>query len=300
MLLDRIQDASLDNGRRIEDRVAAIELLKYEPFDRAAGVYSELLSTGQPIAVQLAAIESMRTGADKRTAAILLEHWPTLGPTARGPALSLMLQRSATMQETLRAMADGKMVASVVSLDQRARLLKHSNDNIRALATKVFGGAISANRRQVAKRYRPALELEGSVAAGAEVFKRTCATCHVKDGVGHEVGPDISDVRNRSREALLYDILDPNQGVNANYTAYTVVVTDGRVLTGLMATESAGAIVLKEAEGKEQVIPRADIEEIRASGKSLMPEGVEKDVSVPQMADLLEYLKADQRNIASQ
>ncbi|MCH7686010.1 MAG: c-type cytochrome, partial [Planctomycetes bacterium] len=129
-------------------------------------------------------------------------------------------------------------------------------------------------------------------AAGLKIFERVCAKCHKIDGKGYEAGPDISDVRNRSREALLYDILDPNAKVEPRFTDYTVVLVDGRVFNGLMVSETVDAVILKQAENKQQVIARNDIEMIRASGKSLMPEGVEKEITIQQMADLLEYLKA--------
>jgi putative heme-binding domain-containing protein len=62
-------------------------------------------------------------------------------------------------------------------------------------------------------------------------------------------------------------------------------------LSGLLASESDDTVVLRMAEGREQAIGRDQIDEIRASDVSLMPEGIEKDVTVQNMADLLEYLK---------
>ena len=70
-----------------------------------------------------------------------------------------------------------------------------------------------------------------------------------------------------------------------------MVTADGRVLTGLMISETEHAVVLRQPEGKEQIIARNEIDEMRGTGQSLMPEGVEKDVTIQQMADLLEYLK---------
>ena len=156
----------------------------------------------------------------------------------------------------------------------------------------MFGGAVSANRREVAQKYRPALTMTASAASGLKVFERICAKCHKIDGKGFEAGPDISDVHNRSREALLYDILDPNAKVEPRFTDYSVVLVDGRIFNGLMVSETVDAVVLNQAENKQQVIARNDIEMIRASGKSLMPEGVEKEITIQQMANLLEYLKA--------
>ena len=298
-LIDKVQHIAVDQERRVGERVASIKLLAYEPLERVADVFYELLATGQPVEVQLAAVEALRSNADAHAAEIVIKRWPTLGPRVRGPALALMFGRIDTTRQALEAMASGAMNPSAVSIEQRAQLLEYPDEDVRSVAIRIFGGAISPNRRQVANRFRPALELKGSAASGAKIFANICAKCHRLDGQGHEVGPDISDVRNRSREALLYDILDPNRGVNPYYTAYTVISGDGRIFNGLMTAETADAVVLRQAESKEQIIARADIEEIRASGKSLMPEGVEKEIDVQQMADLLEYLKArDRKTIA--
>ena len=233
----------------------------------------------------------MRTGGDERAASIVLDQWPTLSPTVRGPALELLWGRPSTTLLVLKAMSEEKVATSAVNVDRRVSLLKHANEQIRSLATQLLGGAVSADRRAVAEAYRPALELKASATAGAKVFERTCSKCHRINGKGHVVGPDIDDVRNRSREALLYDILDPNQKVEPQYTDYVVLTDDGRVLNGLMKSETADAVVLHQSEGKQQIIARNQIEEIRATGKSLMPEGIEKEVSTQQMADLLEFLK---------
>ena len=101
----------------------------------------------------------------------------------------------------------------------------------------------------------------------------------------------MSDVRNRSRLALLHDILDPNAKVEPRFTSYSVVKEDGTVFNGLIISETSEAVVFQMPEGKQQTIGRAEIEEIRAGNVSLMPEGVEKEVSVQEMADLLEFLR---------
>ncbi len=109
---------------------------------------------------------------------------------------------------------------------------------------------------------------------------------------GFRVGPDISDVRNRSRSAILFDILDPNAKVEPRFATCTVVTTDGRTFSGLLEEESDGAVVLRLPEGRQQTIARQDVDEIITGDVSLMPEGIEKDVSVQEMADLLEFLTA--------
>ncbi len=221
----------------------------------------------------------------------MLRRWSALGPAVRGAALTTLLRRTDSTKLVLAAMAAKKMSPAVLSIDQRVALLKHRDKQILDKATKLLGGAVSTNRQAVAERYRGALDLKCSAKAGQQVFKRVCANCHRINGEGHTTGPDLSDTRNRSKLALLYDVLDPNAKVEPRFTAYTVLTTDGNTFNGLVASETSDAIVLNMAEGKQQTIPRDEIEELKISDVSLMPEGVEKDVTVQQMADLLEFLK---------
>ena len=281
-----------DRSKSPADRTAAVELMAYQPFSDSAHVFRELLAVGQPVAVQLATINALSANGSATAGQIVLDRWPQLGPAVRGPALLLLLRRTSTTRQALEAMAAGKLHPAALSIDQRVRLLKHSDKALRAMATKLFGGAVSSNRQQIGREYQKALALNGSVAAGATIFKRSCSQCHRIDGQGHQTGPDISDVRNRSRSALLYDILDPNAKVEPRFTAYTVVTDDGKIYNGLIASETSEAVVLRMAEGKQQTIGRGQIEEIRASNVSLMPEGIEKDVTLQDMANLLEFLKS--------
>ena len=279
-----------DRSRSVADRVAAVGLLTYQPFAEAAPALEALLAGDQPADVRTACISALSANGSPAAAEIVLRRWTELVPSIRGTALTMLLRRVESIRLLLNGMSQGHIETSVLSIDQRVLLLKHSDEGIRTLATKLLGGAVSENRRAVVQEYQDALSLPGSPESGAAVFRRTCAQCHIVDGYGYKAGPDISDVRNRSRPALLYDILDPNAKVEPRFTAYTVVATDGRTFNGLIASESTDAVVLQMAEGKQQVIGRSEIDEIRSSSVSLMPEGVEKDVSVQEMADLLEFL----------
>ena len=86
--------------------------------------------------------------------------------------------------------------------------------------------------------------------------------------------------------------MDPSAEVEARYLTYIVITVDGRVHNGLLATETGSSITLISNEGKRETILRTEIEELRASGKSLMPEGLEKDLSPQAVADLFALLTA--------
>ena len=140
--------------------------------------------------------------------------------------------------------------------------------------------------------YQPALELSGDAARGKLVFQQKCSVCHQIAGVGHAVGQNLQSVANKSAADLLVAILDPNREAQPNFTVYVVETQDGKVLNGLLAAESAASVTLRRAEAKEDVVLRSNIESIASNGKSLMPEGFEKELSAAVMADLLAFLKS--------
>ena len=94
--------------------------------------------------------------------------------------------------------------------------------------------------------------------------------------MGNAVGPNLASVRRKTPEELLISILDPNREVSPEYLEYTVALDDGRVVTGLVAAETPTSVTLRGREGTEQTILRGNIDEIAGTGKSLMPEGLEK------------------------
>jgi putative heme-binding domain-containing protein len=282
---------AVDRARNDVDRIAAIDLLPQLPGEQLRAAAEALLSAGESATVQRAAVEAIRRSNRPEAAELVIGAWPGLSPNARSSALDLLLSRRESTAELLVQMQSEAIPAAALSIDQRLNLLKHPEAAVRTAAEQLYGGTVSADRRGVAEQYVKALELDGRAAAGAQVFQKTCSKCHRIGGVGHNVGPDISDTRARARDALLYDILDPNRRVDPQFSEYVVVTTDGRILNGLLAGENSESVTLRQPEGREITVLRSEIEELRSTSKSLMPEGIEKEVSVEQMADVLAFLK---------
>lgn len=292
LLMQHTASVAVDSSQPEADRLAAIRLLPFQSGEAVAATVRQLLQPSQPLSCQLGALAAIRQTGRSDLALEMLSSWDALRPQVRSQTLDLLLTRTETLSRLLQAMAEGRVSPSAVSIDQRLRLLASSDSATRDLAGQLFGGNVSADRKQVADQYAEALSMSGSAHEGAKLFQKSCSKCHRVDGVGHQVGPDISDTRNRARDALLYDILDPNRRVDPQFTDYVAVTTDGRTFNGLLVSESDAEVVLLQPEGIRQSLSRQDIEELRSTNQSLMPVGIEKDLSVRQMADLLEYLKS--------
>jgi putative heme-binding domain-containing protein len=157
------------------------------------------------------------------------------------------------------------------------------------MAAKLFSTK-ETDRQAVIQRYQTALGSPGDAVQGKSVFKKVCATCHKLEETGHAVGPDLAALSTKTTEALLIAILDPSRDVDARYQSYAAVTADGKVFSGVLADETSTSITIIEAENKRHVLLRTDLEELRGTGKSAMPDGVEKDIKQQEMADLLAYL----------
>jgi putative heme-binding domain-containing protein len=136
------------------------------------------------------------------------------------------------------------------------------------------------------------LEKSGDPQKGRVVFERVCAKCHTLNGVGHEVGPDLATVRNRSPQRILSDIMMPSTSIAQNYESYVVDTTSSGVIEGVLRSQTPTTITIRHEEGRDDVIRRADIKDMRITNLSAMPADVDKQVSVDEMADLLAFLKA--------
>ena len=164
---------------------------------------------------------------------------------------------------------------------------------LRQRALKLLAGQVAPARQKVVEDYRPALDLKPDAAHGKLVFGKTCATCHRLENVGVEVGPDLlAALANKTPETLLVDILDPSREVDPRYINYVVTTKSGRQLTGLIAAETASSLTLRRAERAEDTVLRSQIDEIQATAKSVMPEGLEMQLSKQDLADVIAYLQA--------
>jgi len=146
------------------------------------------------------------------------------------------------------------------------------------------------DREQVVKRFMPALALEGKPGHGLELARNLCFPCHVWRGQGRRVGPDLTSLASKSPEALLVDILDPSRQVTPDAQSYEVVMTNGETVAGLIASESDTRITLRHGGGPDISVARAWVVSMRASGRSLMPEGLEAGLTIQDFADLLGFL----------
>ncbi|GIW94890.1 MAG: cytochrome c [Pirellulaceae bacterium] len=271
------------------DRISAVSRLTLGRWDEVRPALAVALQADQPPELQRAAVQALARWDAASVAQMLIELWPQLAPELRQRAGDLLLSRTAWTVMWLEAVADGRIPPGDLAPGHWQALRQHADPQVRQKA-EAISGQFLANRQEVIERYRPVLEMRGDAQRGRQVFAKTCAPCHQVAGQGHPIGPNLLAMRNRGKEAILVNVLAPNAEVNPQYINYVVVTKDGRSLSGMIADDSATAVRLVRADNAQDTILRVDIESLRSTGQSLMPEGMERDVDLQAMADLLEFL----------
>jgi putative heme-binding domain-containing protein len=223
---------------------------------------------------------------------LLLANWAAHSPSLRNQILDALAGREAWSLAVLEAVESGQVPESQFDARRRQQFVTSRNKAVRERAESVLAGAVDTNRQKLVEAYLAAAGgASGDAARGKTAYAKRCANCHKLEGAGHAVGPDLAALTHRPAEYLLTAILDPNRAVEDRYVEYVAQTTDGRQLTGILLEETGANLTLAAPEGKQVVLPRGELEQLKSSGKSLMPEGIERDVPPAEMSDILAYLK---------
>lgn len=283
---------AVDAQAEVARRIQAIEVLGYDEFARVDEPLATLLDARQPVAVQQAAVRTLSGFARPEVATRLLAAYRGLTPAVRSDVVEALATRTDRAEALVAALEDRTLSLHQLSAARRTALSKHADPKIRQRVERLLAGAALGSRREVVERYQQALKLAPDTTRGQAVYARECQNCHRLNGQGHDVGPNLEAIRHRNADELLVNILDPNREVSPNYLEYIGELSDGRVLSGMIAAETATSVTLRRPQGVEDIVLRQNVERLVSSGKSLMPEGLEQKISPQDLADLLAYLKS--------
>ena len=273
-------------------RLAAIRLLGREPSQRTVDLVrlGQLLSPAHPPNVQMAAVEAFERIASDDVPGILAARFLEVSPSVQPRIVDTLLSRDLWYPLLFDEIAKGSIPATAITAAQRQELVGHPTPAVRERALNLLASTFNADRQQVVHQYRSALDLVGDADRGKALFGKSCSQCHQLGGVGHAVGPNLAMVANKTPSFILQELFDPNRNVDTRYVSYVAVTKGGLIRTGLLSSESSNSISLLATEGKQFSLLRAELEELRATGKSLMPEGLEKDLTPQGVADLIRFL----------
>jgi putative heme-binding domain-containing protein len=233
------------------------------------------------------------TAADARTSNMLLAVVKDTKQSLEVRRQSVRsLARTQSGANAVLALAADKQLTEDLKAVAGFALQTASFADVRDQAGKLFALAPAKNDEPL-PAISDLVQRRGDAARGKELFSTagTCANCHIVNGAGKEVGPDLSEIGKKlAREALVESILFPSAGISHNYETYILEAKNGTVMTGILVSRTPEEVTLKGADAIVRSFKRADIETLQQSPVSLMPADLHKALTVQGIADVVEYL----------
>ena len=134
---------------------------------------------------------------------------------------------------------------------------------------------------------------EGDPASGQQLFygsRSKCSTCHAVRGRGATFAPDLGNLAHRDQVSVLRDIREPSASINPDFVSYSLALHDGRVLQGIVKADGADKLRVVDAQAKETIVDRNQVESIKPATTSAMPTGLLDGLSGHEVHDLLAFL----------
>ncbi|MFO0952637.1 MAG: PVC-type heme-binding CxxCH protein [Isosphaeraceae bacterium] len=223
-----------------------------------------------------------------------------LAPSVRDRALSLLCTRAEWASTLLDALASKKIDPKDLRPPQVQQIVQLNDSKLTGRVESVWGkvpgpGSPEKIRRIAEVRgFLPEGD-KGNAARGYPVFRENCAVCHKLFGEGENIGPELTGSERGNLDFLLSSLVDPSAMIRKEYQSQSVALKDGRVLTGLILEENGQTLTVIDSNRQKTVVPRGEVEEIKPSPVSLMPEGLLDKLPEDKVRDLFRYIQGSGR-----
>jgi putative membrane-bound dehydrogenase-like protein len=295
-LVQAINPAS--NGiLKSEIRINAIRRIAFFPLNQTNNILQKLLDQPESGQLHLAVIQALGTYNNSEAGQLLLDRWNSFTPELRSSAINSLLANEESTLAFLQAAKNKQVSITSLTPTRQTILIKHRNPKIAQLSKELFSSLENTPRNQIAKKYQKSLSLKGESKSGENIFKKNCSACHQVGKTGKEIGPNLMTTLDKDSSMFITHIMDPNRYVPPNYIQYIIVDLNGKIWTGMISEQTATSITLKEDKDKTHTILLNQIDEMTSTGKSLMPEGLEKELTLQNMSDLIAFLNKHKKQL---
>lgn len=288
-----VQIRSLSEARRVD----LLKILSdaFEP--SMIKVLMPLAKEDSSEAVRIAAIQLLGRSEDTETVSALISlHQSSPSESIRSQIRSVVLGRRSSAAEWLKAVDSGQIEASLTPLDQIRQVALLSDDTLNALVTKHWGrlqGVTAEEKLAEVRRLNNDLRAApGNATAGRELFKKHCAACHQLFGEGTKLGPDLTTANRADRDFLLISLVDPSSVIRREFVSVIVQTVDGRIETGLAVERDDSGMTIVTSKNEKRSYSNSEIEEVRESPVSHMPETLYRLFKPQELRDLFAWLQS--------
>jgi putative heme-binding domain-containing protein len=272
-------------------RAAAIDFMALSNPAQYASALKKLIAPRNPLPVQLSALKTLGVIPGEEITQYLLQQWSSLSPNARSEAINTFIGNGPRVKLLLDAIEAGTVNLSEINWTQSVRL--RSGGEYMSRARTLFDRQ-DAKRKDVIEQYQPVLALKGDKEKGLALYQMNCSMCHqVRGNMGRAFGPDLGTVHAWAAGDIMTNILDPNKSIAHGYDMWSVTLNNGKIVQGIISSETPTAITLGTPDGHVTNIARQDISSLNNLGMSAMPADLETKIDKQQMADLLAFLRQE-------
>ncbi|MFG0332320.1 MAG: c-type cytochrome, partial [Maioricimonas sp. JB049] len=230
----------------------------------------------------------------KRSTRALLDAYSNLHASVQSDVVDVLFRRPDSARQLLNRIGAGTIDPKDVTALQLRSAAVHADADVDRLIRSLWGRITPGTTEEklaTMRRFKNDLRAgSGDIARGRILFAKHCGSCHQMFGEGNRIGPDLTTANRHDQEALLANIVDPSAVIRREYLSYTLATDDGRVLTGLLDEQDAAGVTLLTAKKQRIRVPRSDIETIRESPVSLMPERLLEAIGPQERRDLFAFL----------
>ena len=290
--LDEVRQTIRDRNTPMAQRKAALAtLISLKPADLRA-ICEEALSVRSLNTIAITGLAGMD---DPQLAQRLARSYRTFYPVERPALIDVLASRPTFSEALLHEIRDRKIPRTDLTPLHARQIRSFENAALTQLLTDVWGELRDSPQDKVEMIQRLKQQLTPDVLAAADtgqgrlLFIKTCAGCHRLYGHGESIGPDLTGAGRNNLDYLLLNMVDPSATVGAEYRLSIIVLKDGRVLNGIVTTRNDQTLTLQTAK-ERTVLELKEIEEVKTSDKSLMPDGQLQTLTTEEIRDLAGYL----------
>lgn len=290
--LDELRKLVADGGAEAESRRQALRaLLVGKPADYVPTLFNLLGDR----ALVLEALRGLALYDHADTPQQVLNRAGSYGPAERIEMINTLASRPTYAKKLLAAVRDKKIASTEISAFHARQIRSFEDEALTKDLTELWGDVrVSvAEKRLLIDQYKAELSAatlaKANLSAGRASFQKTCANCHVLYGVGRKLGPDITGSNRKNIDYLLENVVDPSASVGADFRAVIATLESGRVVTGVISEQNERTVTL-QTEKEPVTLDRKEIEELKPTTLSVMPDGMLQNLTKEQIRDLIGYL----------
>lgn len=275
-------------------RAEAINFMALQNPKNKVSFLESLITPNGLTDIQLAAIQALNKIPDTTVSVFILKNWSSLSPGIRDAALNTFIKEPFSVPRLsllLQSISKGTITKAELGWPVTVILMRDIPDSLKEYARTLLS-VEKEDRNPVIKEYETSLKLKGDAVKGRKVYIANCLVCHqVRGKTGVNFGPDLGTVQSWMPENIMINILDPNLSISHGYELWNIVLNDGKMLQGIIISETSNAIVVNQEGGVKTTIARNSIRSLSTLDVSPMPNDFEKRINKQQMADLIAFIK---------